>query len=83
MRNHGLLTVGHSVEETVFWYVTMERTCEVELLARAAGEVVPMSADAATAAAGIHRRPAAAGIRRRAAARGGPGACCAGRAIRR
>src|SRR5690606_36879338 len=40
LRNDGLLTVGHSVEETVFWYVTMERTCEVELLARAAGEPV-------------------------------------------
>ena len=37
LRNHGLLTVGQSVEETLFWFVTMERTCEVELLARAAG----------------------------------------------
>lgn len=36
--NHGLLTVGKSVDEALFWFVTMERTCEVELLARAAGE---------------------------------------------
>jgi len=47
LRNHGLLTVGHSVEETVFWYVTMERTCEVELLARAAGDPVRMDDDVA------------------------------------
>lgn len=38
LRNHGILTVGQSIEEAVFWYVTMERTCEVELLARASGE---------------------------------------------
>jgi ribulose-5-phosphate 4-epimerase/fuculose-1-phosphate aldolase len=47
LRNHGLLTVGHSVEETVFWYVTMERTCEVELLARAAGEPSEIRPDVA------------------------------------
>lgn len=52
LRNHGLLTVGHSVEEAIFWYVTMERTCEVELLARAAGSVVPMSDGAARSAYG-------------------------------
>ena len=40
LRNHGILTVGRTIEETIFWYVTMERTCEVELLARAAGPVV-------------------------------------------
>jgi ribulose-5-phosphate 4-epimerase/fuculose-1-phosphate aldolase len=49
LRNHGLLTVGQSIEETIFWYVTMERTCEVELLARAAGPVVAMGADVAAA----------------------------------
>lgn len=49
LRNHGLLTVGRSVEEAVFWYVTMERTCEVELLARAAGDPVLISDDVARA----------------------------------
>jgi ribulose-5-phosphate 4-epimerase/fuculose-1-phosphate aldolase len=38
LANHGLLTVGHTVDEALFWFVTMERTCEVELLAMAAGE---------------------------------------------
>jgi ribulose-5-phosphate 4-epimerase/fuculose-1-phosphate aldolase len=49
LRNHGLLTVGHSVEEAIFWYVTMERTCEVELLARAAGQPVVLDDDVARA----------------------------------
>ena len=53
LRNHGLLTVGLSVEEAIFWYVTMERTCEVELLARAAGPVRPMEPEAAKAASAL------------------------------
>lgn len=40
LRNHGLLTVGHSVDEAVYWFVTMERSCQAELLARATGEPV-------------------------------------------
>ena len=37
LRNHGLLTVGHSVDEAVWWFITMERSCQVQLLAEAAG----------------------------------------------
>src|SRR3954447_24355419 len=37
LRNHGLLTVGHTVDEAVWWFITMERTCQVQLLAEAAG----------------------------------------------
>ncbi|MEI8000871.1 MAG: class II aldolase/adducin family protein [Actinomycetes bacterium] len=37
LRNHGLLTVGHSVEEAVWWFITMERSCQAQLLAEAAG----------------------------------------------
>lgn len=40
LRNHGLLTVGLTVDEALFWFVTMERSCEAELKARAAGEPV-------------------------------------------
>ena len=40
LRNHGLLTVGHTVDEAVYWFVTMERSCQAELEARAAGEPV-------------------------------------------
>ena len=37
LQNHGLLTVGHSIEECVFWFTTMERTCQSQLLAEATG----------------------------------------------
>ncbi len=36
-RNHGLFTVGHSVEEAAWWFVTMERSAQAQLLAMAAG----------------------------------------------
>jgi ribulose-5-phosphate 4-epimerase/fuculose-1-phosphate aldolase len=36
-RNHGLFTVGHSVDEAAFWFIAMERTCQAQLLAEAAG----------------------------------------------
>jgi ribulose-5-phosphate 4-epimerase/fuculose-1-phosphate aldolase len=37
-QNHGLFTVGETVDEAVFWFVTMERSCHAQLLAMAAGE---------------------------------------------
>ncbi len=36
MENHGNLTVGHSVDEAVWWFITMERSCQAQLLAEAA-----------------------------------------------
>jgi ribulose-5-phosphate 4-epimerase/fuculose-1-phosphate aldolase len=47
LRNHGLLTVGHSVDEAVWWFITMERTCQAQLLAEAAGTPVLIDADMA------------------------------------
>src|SRR5687767_13332881 len=40
LRNHGLLTVGHTVDEAAWLFITMERTAEVQLLAEAAGTPV-------------------------------------------
>jgi len=40
LRNHGLLTVGGSVEEAAWWFITMERSCQAQLLASAAGKTV-------------------------------------------
>ncbi len=40
LRNHGLLTVGQSVEEAAWWFITMERSCQAQLLASAAGQTV-------------------------------------------
>jgi ribulose-5-phosphate 4-epimerase/fuculose-1-phosphate aldolase len=36
LRNHGLLTTGGSVESAAWFYVSMERNCQVELAALAA-----------------------------------------------
>ena len=47
LANHGLITVGQSVDEAVYWFVTMERSCQAELLALAAGEAKPIGDDVA------------------------------------
>ena len=49
LRNHGLLTVGHSVDEAAWWFITMERTCQAQLLAMAAGQPLVIDPDAAEA----------------------------------
>ncbi len=41
LRNHGLLTVGQTVDEAVWWFLSMDRCCHAQLLAEAAGK--PMS----------------------------------------
>ncbi len=43
LRNHGLLTVGGSVDEAAWYFITMERSCQVQLMAEAAGKPVPIS----------------------------------------
>jgi len=48
LRNHGLLTVGHTVDEAVWWFITMERSCQAQLLAEAVG--TPVKIDSASAA---------------------------------
>ncbi|MFC7307239.1 class II aldolase/adducin family protein [Streptomyces monticola] len=47
LQNHGLITVGHTVAETVWWFITMERSCQAQLVAMAAG--VPRHIDRETA----------------------------------
>ncbi|MFD7601834.1 class II aldolase/adducin family protein [Streptomyces sp. NPDC003233] len=37
LKNHGLLTVGQSVAAAAWWFITMERSCQAQLLAMAAG----------------------------------------------
>jgi ribulose-5-phosphate 4-epimerase/fuculose-1-phosphate aldolase len=48
LRNHGMLTVGHTVDEAAWWFITMERSCQAQLLAEAVG--TPIKIDAASAA---------------------------------
>jgi ribulose-5-phosphate 4-epimerase/fuculose-1-phosphate aldolase len=52
LANHGLLTVGRTVDEAAWWFITMERTCQAQLLAEAAGTPVPISPEQAEKTAG-------------------------------
>jgi ribulose-5-phosphate 4-epimerase/fuculose-1-phosphate aldolase len=59
LANHGLLTVGKTVDEAAWWYITMERTCQVQLLADAAGAPVPIDPEQAAKTAGQVGHPTA------------------------
>ena len=55
LRNHGLLTVGRSVEEAVWWFISMERCCQAQFLAESVStplQVDPTNARAARAVNG-------------------------------
>ena len=43
LQNHGLLTVGRTVDEAAWWFITMERTCQAQLLAEAAGTPIKIA----------------------------------------
>jgi ribulose-5-phosphate 4-epimerase/fuculose-1-phosphate aldolase len=47
LQNHGILTVGQSVEAAVWRYLSLENACQVQLLAEAAGPTKPMPAEVA------------------------------------
>jgi len=48
LQNHGLLTVGETVESAAWWYITMERSCQAQLLAEATGsKPIPIAPEAA------------------------------------
>jgi len=42
LQNHGILTVGQTVESAVWRYLALENACQVQLLAQAAGPTKPM-----------------------------------------
>lgn len=37
LQNHGLLTVGETIDAAAWWFITMERSCQAQLMAEAAG----------------------------------------------
>jgi ribulose-5-phosphate 4-epimerase/fuculose-1-phosphate aldolase len=43
LRNHGLLTAGTSVDAAAWWFITMERSCQAQLVAKAAGTTVSIT----------------------------------------
>lgn len=47
LQNHGLLTVGHSVDEAAWWFITMDRCCQAQLMAQAAGIPCPIKPEQA------------------------------------
>ncbi|WP_372507630.1 class II aldolase/adducin family protein [Rhodococcus erythropolis] len=47
LQNHGLITVGKSVAEPVWWFVSMDRACQPQLLAMAAGTPKPIDRESA------------------------------------
>ncbi|KPM54294.1 class II aldolase/adducin family protein [Frankia sp. CcI49] len=59
LRNHGVLTVGHSVDEAFWWHLSYERCAQSQLMAEAAAtapHLVPHEAAALTASqVGSHR----------------------------
>jgi ribulose-5-phosphate 4-epimerase/fuculose-1-phosphate aldolase len=50
LRNHGLLTVGETVESAVWWFIAMDRSCHAQLLAEAAGEPIRIAHESALVA---------------------------------
>jgi ribulose-5-phosphate 4-epimerase/fuculose-1-phosphate aldolase len=53
LQNHGLLTVGETVDEAVWWFITMDRTCQAQLLAEAAGDPISIPRETALKARAI------------------------------
>ena len=46
-QNHGLVTVGDTVDAAVWWFVLLERLCQSQLVAEAAGEPIDVADDLA------------------------------------
>ncbi|CAH0034775.1 unnamed protein product [Clonostachys rhizophaga] len=43
LQNHGLLTCGSTVEAAIFWFVSLERRCQAQLMAEAgAMKLIPI-----------------------------------------
>ncbi|MFT8422111.1 MAG: class II aldolase/adducin family protein [Gluconacetobacter sp.] len=47
LQNHGLLTVGPTVEAAAWWFITMDNAAHAQLLAQAAGPVRPIAPEIA------------------------------------
>ena len=58
LQNHGLLTVGRTVDEAAWWFISMERCCQSQLMAEAVGKPIHVrheSALTARAQVGSHQ----------------------------
>jgi ribulose-5-phosphate 4-epimerase/fuculose-1-phosphate aldolase len=50
LQNHGILTVGSTVDEAAWFFITMDRTCQAQLLAQSAGKPISISHESAVIA---------------------------------
>ena len=58
LQNHGLLTVAGTVEAAVWWYITMERCCQVQMVAMSTGhQPIPIKKESAEQAYSIVGSP--------------------------
>lgn len=48
-QNHGLVTVGETVDSAIWWFVQLDRCCQSQLLAEAAGDPIDVADDLARA----------------------------------
>jgi ribulose-5-phosphate 4-epimerase/fuculose-1-phosphate aldolase len=48
LRNHGLLTVGNSIDEAAWWFIIMDRCCQVQLMVESAGKAKFIGKDIAS-----------------------------------
>ena len=58
LRNHGLITVGESVDEAVWWFVLMERCCQTQFLAESVSSPLQIDPDNARATRAVNGSPA-------------------------
>jgi len=42
LQNHGIITAGETVDAAAWWYICLERSCQVQLLAEAASHGKPL-----------------------------------------
>jgi ribulose-5-phosphate 4-epimerase/fuculose-1-phosphate aldolase len=59
LRNHGLLTVGETVDAAVWWFVSMERCCHAQFLAESVGKPLEIDPDNARATSAVNGSPTA------------------------
>jgi ribulose-5-phosphate 4-epimerase/fuculose-1-phosphate aldolase len=57
LRNHGLLTVGRTVEEAAWWFVSMERCCQAQFLAESVCTPLQIDPENARATRGVNGTP--------------------------
>ena len=57
-QNHGLFTVGETVDEAAFWFISMERSCQAQLMAMAAGDPIEIRDEYASYTAAADGLPA-------------------------